>query len=47
MKHICNVKGAYSAPELEVCSIDVEKGYSASVNSGIIEDAKTEDWGTL
>ena len=47
MKHTNNVKGAYTAPEMTVCSIDVEKGYSASVNSGIIEDAKTEDWGTL
>ena len=37
----------YSAPTAEVCSVEVEKGFSASLSSGIIEDAKTEDWGTL
>lgn len=47
MKHIYDVKGAYAAPELDVCSVKAEQGYSASLNSGIIEDAKTEDWGTL
>ena len=47
MKHTNNVKGAYTAPELDVCSVKAEQGYSASLNSGIIEDAKTEDWGTL
>jgi hypothetical protein len=37
----------YSAPTMEVCSVKVENGYQASLSSGIIEDAKTEDWGTL
>ncbi|MBR5106124.1 MAG: hypothetical protein IKU93_06810 [Alistipes sp.] len=37
----------YSAPTAEVCSVKAEKGFSASLSSGIIEDAKTEDWGTL
>jgi hypothetical protein len=37
----------YTTPVVEVCSVVAEKGYTASLNSGIIEDAKNEDWGTL
>jgi hypothetical protein len=37
----------YATPSVEVCSVEAEKGYSASLNTGIIDDAKTEDWGTL
>jgi hypothetical protein len=37
----------YAAPEMEVCSFEVEQGFSASLGGGIIEDAKNEDWGTL
>ena len=37
----------YSAPEVKVCLVEAEMGYQASLNTGIIEDAKTEDWGTL
>ena len=37
----------YTTPKMAVCSVEVEDGYSASLNTGIIEDAKTEDWGTL
>ena len=37
----------YSTPEVKSYSVYAEKGYQASLSSGIIEDAKTEDWGTL
>lgn len=39
--------GGYATPTVEVCDIVAEKGYSASLSSGVIEDATTEDWGTL
>ena len=37
----------YTAPEMEVLSVNAEQGFSASLTSGGIEDAPTEDWGTL
>ena len=45
MKH--TTMKEYATPTAEVCSVEVENGYSASLSTGIIEDAKTEDWGTL
>ncbi len=39
--------GGYAAPTFEVCDIVAEKGYQASLTTGEIEDATTEDWGTL
>lgn len=43
----------YTAPTLEVFSTVVERGFEASfgdgdfLNGGDIDDATTEDWGTL
>ena len=37
----------YFTPEVEVCSVYAEKGYETSLSSGIIDDARVEDWGTL
>ena len=37
----------YSAPTVEACSVEVERGFEASVNSGIIDDATTDNWGNL
>ena len=37
----------YVTPEVKGYSVAAEKGSTASLSSGIIEDAKTEDWGTL
>ena len=37
----------YATPEVKSYLVKVENGYQASLSSGIIEDAKTEDWGTL
>ena len=45
MKNLA-VRG-YVAPTVEVCDIVAEKGYQASLTTGEIEDATTEDWGTL
>ena len=39
--------GGYTPPSVEVCDIVAEKGYQASLTTGEIEDATTEDWGTL
>lgn len=39
--------GDYASPEMELCSTIVENGFSASLNAGGIDDATTEDWGTL
>ena len=49
MKHTAKIlRGLdYTAPEMEVCSVVAEAGYQASLSSGLIEDATTEDWGTL
>ena len=48
MKHTKILRGGdYTAPEMEVCSVDAEVGFNASLNSGVIDDAKVEDWGTL
>ena len=38
---------SYAAPEMEVCSVKAEAGFETSLSSGIIDDAKVEDWGTL
>ena len=32
MKHIYDVKGAYAAPELDVCSVKAEMGFFVSQN---------------
>lgn len=40
-------EGGYMAPSVEVCEVVAELGFQASLNSGAIEDATTEDWGTL
>ena len=37
----------YLAPEVKSYSVEVELGFNASLGSGIIDDATTEDWGTL
>ena len=37
----------YTTPEVEVCSVVVESGYQASLSTSLIEDATTDDWGTL
>ena len=37
----------YLTPMVEVCSVVVEQGYQASLSTGLIEDATTDDWGTL
>ena len=48
MKRLTNtLEGGYVTPEMEVCSVKAEAGYQASLSSGVIEDATTEDWGTL
>ena len=31
MKHTYNVKGAYTAPKMTVCSVKVESGFEASM----------------
>ena len=31
MKHTNNVKGAYTTPEMDVCSVKVESGFEASM----------------
>ncbi|MBQ8367345.1 MAG: hypothetical protein IJX40_06375 [Alistipes sp.] len=41
------VGGGYEAPEIEVVSAVVERGFEASLEAGTISDAITEDWGTL
>jgi hypothetical protein len=41
------MEGGYTTPSVEVCDIVAEKGFSASLSSGVIEDAETDDWGTL
>lgn len=48
MKRLTNtLEGGYVTPEMEVYSVRAESGYQASLSSGVIEDATTEDWGTL
>ena len=37
----------YATPEVKSYLVEVEAGYQASLSSGLIEDATTEDWGTL
>ena len=39
--------GCYTTPSVEVCDIVAEKGYQASLTTGEIVDAETDDWGTL
>lgn len=46
MKHTYNVKGAYTAPELDVCSVKVESGFEASMPGVTINPWERED-GTL
>lgn len=41
------VGGGYEAPEIEVISAVVERGFEASLEASEINDATTEDWGTL
>ena len=43
----CFAAGVYCAPTVELCEVYAEKGYSASLTSGAIEDATTENWGEL
>ena len=31
MKHTNNVKGAYTTPEMDVCSVKVESGFETSM----------------
>ena len=37
----------YAVPTIETYSVEVERGFEASVNSGIIDDATTDNWGNL
>ncbi len=39
--------GEYQAPALEVLDVTIENGFAASVEASYIDDATTEDWGTL
>lgn len=41
------VDGKYSAPSIEICSVNAERGFQTSFTTGEIEDATTEEWGTL
>jgi hypothetical protein len=37
----------YATPEVKSYLVEVEAGYQASLSTGLIENAETEDWGTL
>lgn len=37
----------YSAPEVELVEVAVESGFQTSFDAFTIDDAETEDWGTL
>lgn len=37
----------YATPEVNICSVEAEAGFNASLNYGVIDDAKVDDWGTL
>ena len=37
----------YFTPEVKSYLVEVESGYLVSMTPGSIEDAETEDWGTL
>ena len=37
----------YSAPEVELVEVAVESGFQTSFDAITIEDAETDDWGTL
>lgn len=39
--------GEYIAPEVGIFSVVTEQGFEASLTTGTIEDASTENWGTL
>ena len=41
------VGGSYTTPDIEIHSVAAEQGFQVSMGSGLIEDATTEDWGTL
>lgn len=44
---IKNQFASYEAPEVRLCNIHIESGFAASIVIGDIQDAETEDWGTL
>lgn len=37
----------YSAPEVELVEVAVECGFQTSFDAFTIDDAETDDWGTL
>ena len=37
----------YTAPEMEIVLATVENGFQTSFDAITIEDAETDDWGTL
>ncbi len=38
---------SYEAPEVHLCNIRIESGFAASLVIGDIDNAESEDWGTL
>ncbi len=38
---------SYEAPEVRLCNIRIESGFASSLVFGDIDNAETEDWGTL